>query len=307
MQCDEISPSCSRCVKRGLDCHYVHELQRSNSTANRDALQQCPIDAAIPPRSSNDSPDLLTSRMLASYTKAWGESSSPTSLSDSEGHIQESRSPVVLDATEMDLLSHYIAHTAHTLYRDKQGLHALEVGIPNLAFQYRPLMSSVLSLAATCKINDIMTESNMLPSELERIPALMLLGETHHRKSIHDVQADVSNPAYHDHVLVNAALMACYSLAVNAVRIRLALASTTDDYRHYNLFPAQLRFLSIVRATYNVCNAILNSQSPGDWDACEDDKRTHIWMPLPTTLTVVRRSASNLGPETNLATLSIRS
>jgi len=54
----------------------------------------------------------------------------------------------LLDARDLELLSHYLSHTSRTIAFDRDDLYALHVGIPNLAFSSKALMSSTLALAA---------------------------------------------------------------------------------------------------------------------------------------------------------------
>src|SRR6187402_1703024 len=73
---------------------------------------------------------------------------SPFSNVSEADEVHASTQPVkFLNSTEVELLSHYLTHTVGNILFDNEDSYALKIGIPNLAFSSKPLMSSILALA----------------------------------------------------------------------------------------------------------------------------------------------------------------
>lgn len=156
-----------------------------------------------------------------------------------------------LDAQDLELLTHYLTHTSQVIPYDKADLYALHIGIPNLAFSSKPLMSSMLALAAACKCYDLLpgtAEQCMLP--LSQIQDLLQLAEKHHRSSLHQIQQAIGTARY-DTVLANATLMTLYGSAVHCVRIRLINFHKEARLRGpipSEFFPAHTQWINLIRA-----------------------------------------------------------
>ncbi|KAJ4417677.1 hypothetical protein N0V82_006038 [Gnomoniopsis sp. IMI 355080] len=185
--------------------------------------------------------------------------SNPPSLSQSGRQLgqrnealQNSVSPP-LNAQDLELLTHYLSHTSQIIPYDKADLYALHIGIPNLAFNSEPLMSSLLALAAVCQCYDFLPKTGKpydLP--LSQIPKLLELAERHHRNSLHQIRKAIDTACY-DIVLANATLMTLYGSAVHRVRIRLF-----NQYKEGRLgapllsefVPAHSQWISLIRAVH---------------------------------------------------------
>ena len=164
----------------------------------------------------------------------------------------------ILDWTELELLSHYLTHTSRIIPYDTEDLYALRVGIPNLAFHSKPLMSSILALAAVCKSHDLVKQPQ--PAR-DKIMDLLALAERHHRASLLQVQIDLPNANHYDYVLANAPLMVLYASANHCVRIRLAATQTKDETLPREFAPAQSQWISLIRAAHLAYAGLLNDQS----------------------------------------------
>lgn len=178
--------------------------------------------------------------------------------------LQHSNLPP-LDAQDLELLTHYLTHTSQTIPYDKADLYALHIGIPNLAFSSKPLMGSVLALAAVCQCYDLLptsvqthyddqSSSSSSSSSLPRIQKLLALAESHHRSSLHQIQEAIGTERY-DAVLANATLMTLYGNAVHCVRIRLIQLYSKDGGMigrpiPSEFVPAQSHWISVIRAVH---------------------------------------------------------
>jgi hypothetical protein len=163
---------------------------------------------------------------------------------------------------ELDLLSHYLTHTSKTIPFDALDLYALSIGIPNLAFNNKPVMSSLIALAAACKSHDIVKQSKTpLDSEvLIEVQKLLELAECHHRASLKHIQATVSHSDWYDDVLANAALMVLYASASHSLRVHLAVTAKQRGQRlPTELLPQHSQWISFTRAAHTASTAILKN------------------------------------------------
>lgn len=175
----------------------------------------------------------------------------------------------LLDARDLELLSHYLSHTSRTIAFDRDDLYALHVGIPNLAFSSKALMSSMLALAAACQCHDLLEAAPHAAAEapdVPRIQELLVLAEQHHAASLRQIQEDLPSTERYDHVLANAALMFLYGSASHWVRIRLVRLCEAGGRRLPGEFmPVRLQWMSLIRAVHSAYVGLLadQAQNPG--------------------------------------------
>lgn len=274
-QCDEVRPSCSRCTKRAYSCRYPHqsndgdgleELEEDESHVRIPELHVPPatpgvvVPVSVPGSGLTRAPSADHLPVPSSISP--GRISSVSSFTaDEESPIFNFQIPGSLDATELNLLAHYITHTSQTIPFDDLDLYALSVGMPNLAFKNQAVMSSLLALAAACKSHDI-AQSAPKPLDartISEIGQLLALAECHHSDSLRNIQTSMQNPDSYDYLLANAALMVLYASASHSVRVHLA---ATRKY-HQNplpdeLFPQHSQWISFTRAAHTASTAILN-------------------------------------------------
>lgn len=170
-----------------------------------------------------------------------------------------------LPEAEVDLFRHYLEHTSRDRTVGDQDRYTLQVGIPNLACQSRPLMRSVLALAAVCKCCDIIRESSLAYSDSGRRDVIDLLALAHryHLDSLRSIQTTLNETSNYDHVLANAAMMGMYGSASYAARIWLAKTASPygDDLQLFNwmMAPGNPQWLSLFRAVRLAYAGLLRS------------------------------------------------
>jgi hypothetical protein len=142
---------------------------------------------------------------------------------------------------------------------DDEDLYALQVGFPNLAFRSKPLMSSILALAAVRKCHDMLSQPKTQEVDKGQVRSLLALADEHHRVSLRQTQADIPNANHYDHVVANAPLMVLYATASHAVRIKLSNRLDDDKDRSTNLAPAQLHWMTLIRAAHLAYTGLLHS------------------------------------------------
>ncbi|KAK9482890.1 hypothetical protein V1527DRAFT_474973 [Lipomyces starkeyi] len=251
-KCDEATPRCSPCAKRGLGCQYRQKSPESGSIMelrfvshfHREQLQRRRQSAGSLP--STSSPTVF---QIPSPIPGPG----PVDKLYSCAYADE-----ILDWTELELLSHYLTHTSSIIPFDVDDLYALRVGITNLAFRSKPLMSSILALAAVCKSHDLLQQPHR---DRHKILDLLVLADRHHRASLLQVQIDLPNAGQYEYVLANATLMVLYASSSHCIRIRLAETQTKDEPLPREFIPAQSQWISLIRAAHLAFVGLLNDHS----------------------------------------------
>ncbi|KAK2783164.1 hypothetical protein FQN53_009353 [Emmonsiellopsis sp. PD_33] len=297
-KCDEVKPRCTRCAVRNYRCQYLHSPLESKAAEERKTFtpasspdipsSNVPSLAAPRPTSSMASPNSVPSASSASYL---GSPSPYPNLSDDEGWQSNSGSSGILDSTDLALLSHYLTHTSHAVSFDEDDLYALKVGIPNLAFNSKPLMASILALAAVSKCYDIIKHSHAPHKRLGEIIHLLALAEGHHRASLRQIQAAIRTTDRYDHILANGTIMVLYGSACHCVRIHLIdIARSRDESLPIEMLPAQFQWISLIRAVHTAFVGLLNS--PSDYSNTNSVTDSDSWRwrssspPLLDTLTL---------------------
>ncbi len=135
-----------------------------------------------------------------------------------------------LAPAEVELFKHYLEHTSRDPSVDSQDQYALQIGIPKLARHSKPLMKSVLALAAVCKCCDIIRHPSSSHDDSDRGQVIELLSLAHryHQDSLREIQATLHEANHYDRVLANAAMMGMYGSANHCTRIWLAKTATPD-------------------------------------------------------------------------------
>jgi hypothetical protein len=167
--------------------------------------------------------------------------------------------PSTLDATELELLSHYLTHTSQTIPLDDLDHYALSVGMPNIAFRSRPVMSSLIALAAACKCHDLIKTRKFLDRQtMMKVQELLMLAERHHLSSLQHIQVAVSYSDCYDSILANAALMVLYASASHSLRVYMAtIAKRTGQELPNEMLPQHSQWMSFTRAAHTASTAIL--------------------------------------------------
>ncbi|KAF5026001.1 hypothetical protein F66182_1903 [Fusarium sp. NRRL 66182] len=255
-KCDEQRPQCLRCIEKDVPCEYPRKPRTLRSTSSEgETTWNRPQNLSIPSpyHTSFSSTPSLCSRVLSYPAPS-------RTINPGLGFLQpESASSVDLRATELELLAYYLSHSARSLAFDGDDLYALQVGFPNLAFRSKPLMSSILALAAVHKCHEILVHSGSHIINKTRIQNLLALADEHHRASLRQTQADIPHANHYDHVVANAPLMVLYATANHSVRIRFDQVIKVKDDSSTNLPPAQLHWVTLIRAAHLAYTGLLNS------------------------------------------------
>lgn len=266
-QCDELQPQCLRCIRRGITCQYQKASPKLKLVTEQPQEPQ-PSQPSDFPQMIQGLTILSPSYSIASLGPLFSVANSPPTRSISPytpfdyGEMLVFKPPKIemLNSQELDLLSHYLSHTASSMAFDREDLEALKVGIANLAFHSKPVMNSILSLAAVCKCRDILDQPTVSPQGEAQIQDLMVFADQHHIESLQQIQAYAADVQYYDYVMANAALMVQYGGASHSTRIRLVEMMPSSDPLPSELRPAQSQWISIIRAVRVTFTGLRNDQ-----------------------------------------------
>ncbi|KAH7305951.1 hypothetical protein B0I35DRAFT_483698 [Stachybotrys elegans] len=270
-KCDEAKPSCTRCAARNYDCHYL-VAPKDMSSPRRDHSPSSAIEDSY---SATTAFNMPSSTASDSYSLSLSSSSIDPrleSLSPFPGvqggdepnlWAQESRSSDLLCSTDLALLTHYLMHTSRVVPYDEDDFYVLHVGIPNLAFSSKPVMSSLLALTASCESYDTFKRSADPFSKLNTIRTLLALADQHHNTALQHIQASISSVDSSSDILANAALMVLYASSSHCVRVHLAnLARSSNQMLPPELMPAQSQWISLIRAAFAAYDGIVGRIDP---------------------------------------------
>ncbi|KAF5723358.1 C6 transcription factor [Fusarium mundagurra] len=283
-QCDEQRPQCSRCLDKDIPCEYPRPKSRALRSPTQQDNSWSQLQSLTIPTPHYDarstSASLSTSDLSPGLSPYLAPSPNFTLLP------QEIPLPSVdLGAAELELFSYYLSHTARSLAYDEDDLYALQVGFPNLAFRSKPLMSSILALAAVRKCHDLISQP-LQRVDKSQVRHLLALADEHHRVSLRQTRADIPIANHYDHVVANAPLMVLYATANHAVRIKVAKA--LDEGERTSLAPVQLHWMTLIRAAHLAYTGLLHSTK--DFGFLED------FTASPPDITLNSQSTNGLVP-----------
>ncbi|KAB5576624.1 hypothetical protein GE09DRAFT_954120 [Coniochaeta sp. 2T2.1] len=271
VKCDELRPSCSRCARHNIRCYYPtadsNTALQTDASSNldlvtRQTLRSCPSPSGL----TSLGPSLMASLHLSTLSEDAFRSSilracSPPSPLSSPSKTRWSGLSLAastshdMSSAELKLLDYYLAHTCHIISFDEQDHYTLHTGIPELAMRSRPLMSSLLALAAACECCDLIvgfTGKALDVTDTDRILDLLTFSERLHGESLRGVQSLISDPDNRACVLANAALIAIYGSASHQIRLWLfnAARRCRSGPLPYVLRPFLVQWITLFRSVY---------------------------------------------------------
>ncbi|KAJ5405196.1 Protein of unknown function DUF3468 [Penicillium sp. CMV-2018d] len=177
--------------------------------------------------------------------------------------LLQSQTSQILTATESTLLNHYLEHTCQDMTVDDDDQYTLQVGIPNLAFQNKLLMKSVLAFSAVCKCCDIINQPLLSTGDRGRVVMLLSIADQYHMESLREIQVTLAETDQYDHILANAAMMGMYGSGSHCIRIWLA-ETASDDLERGRFTPKSCQWISLFRAVRVAYTGLLNDRFKAD-------------------------------------------
>ncbi|EED13092.1 C6 transcription factor, putative [Talaromyces stipitatus ATCC 10500] len=281
IKCDERLPKCSRCERMDLSCQYPNWNPKSilADVFMVDSLDVLPLQHKSRAKYGRGSP--------ANSNHSFGISGSPLSsvsnlassqlstvLPKQDRNLDSallSKAAQDLTPVEFELFQHYLDHTSKDLTVGDEEQNTLQIRIPTLACESKPLMKSVLALSEVCKCLDIINQLSASDAGRNQVIELLSLANRYHMDSLRAVQATLPQTKHYDHVLANAAMMGMYGSGSHCARIWLAKTASLGDRLQEDLLPRHSQWIRLFRAVHMAYGGLLNnSQSTDtaqfDWD-----------------------------------------
>ncbi|KAL2825346.1 hypothetical protein BDW59DRAFT_172424 [Aspergillus cavernicola] len=174
IKCDEIKPSCSRCILTLQDCIYAPASQaQCSGNCNDDSSNELrlPSPASPSPRS--------------------GLSPSPGFFFDVPTLLPPP--PVEeLALSDADLYHHYLQHTSRTLSHNQTDQRALQIGMPTLALRSKTVFHSVLAVSAACMCCDMISQQP--PPDVSAVTQVLMTGYRHYNLASERIRDLISKP-----------------------------------------------------------------------------------------------------------------
>ncbi|KAJ5513445.1 hypothetical protein N7463_002997 [Penicillium fimorum] len=188
---------------------------------------------------------------------------SPLNLPRDDRHpssLLQSQTSQIFTPTESALFNHYLEHTSKDKTVDDEDQYTLQIGIPNLAFQNKFLMKSVLAFSAVCRCCDIINQSSISRGDRGQVLALLSIADRYHMESLREIQASLSKTDQYDHILANAAMMGMYGSSSHCIRIWLAETASSDDLERNRFMPKSRQWISLFRAVRVAYTGLMNNR-----------------------------------------------
>ncbi|RDW61810.1 Zn(II)2Cys6 transcription factor domain-containing protein [Aspergillus mulundensis] len=170
IKCDEIKPSCSRCILTMQKCIYASTSPTQPATTDQGS--QLSLSLPTPsPRSGSPSPPFEVSQL---------------SLSPAHPHPD-------LDTSDTALYHHYLHHTSRTLTDNRRDHHAIQICLPTLALRSRTVYHSILALSAACMCCDLIYKDPA--PDVATVIDILMTGYRHYNLASERLRELISRPS----------------------------------------------------------------------------------------------------------------
>ncbi|KAL5332564.1 hypothetical protein BJX70DRAFT_404478 [Aspergillus crustosus] len=181
IKCDEMKPSCSRCILTRQSCIYPPTYQSSSAddeahitpTATGLSLS---LSLPTPSRGPSPSPSPSFERRVS---PVYASSSSPSQHLD-------------FDLSDTGLYHHYLQHTSRNLTQNIKDLYALQIGLPTLALRSKTVFHSILAVSAACMCCDMIAQDP--PPDVSIVSQVLMTGYHHYNLASERIRDLISRP-----------------------------------------------------------------------------------------------------------------
>ncbi|KAL3455749.1 hypothetical protein BJX64DRAFT_297318 [Aspergillus heterothallicus] len=177
IKCDEMKPSCSRCILTRQECIYQPTSPTAQAQSSSNAAEQNEPSLFLPPPSPRSavspSPSPSYEMPPAPYVK-------PTQHFD-------------YDTTDAGLYHHYLQHTSRTLTDNQRDFYALQICMPTLALRSKTVYHSILACAAACMCCDMIYKDP--PPDITTVTNILMTGYYHYNLASERLRELISRPS----------------------------------------------------------------------------------------------------------------
>ncbi|CEL09014.1 hypothetical protein ASPCAL12158 [Aspergillus calidoustus] len=174
IKCDEMKPSCSRCILTRQECIYRPTSPPPQAAANVEPSLFLPPPSPRSAVSPSPSPSYEIPRL------------SPAPFVKPTQHFD-------FDTTDAGLYHHYLQHTCRSLTDNQQDHHALQICIPTLALRSKTVYHSILAVSAACMCCDMIYKDP--PPDISTVSNTLMAGYHHYNLASERLRELISRPS----------------------------------------------------------------------------------------------------------------
>ncbi|BCS28758.1 Zn(II)2Cys6 transcription factor [Aspergillus puulaauensis] len=183
IKCDEMKPSCSRCILMLQKCIYPPTSPTSQPQGE----------------TQGEAPKQRDERALSLPTPSPRSALSPSPSSSRETsrlspppHVEPSHH-FNFDTSDTGLYHHYLQHTSRTLTDNPRDLHALQICLPTLALRSKTVFHSILAVSAACMCYDMVNQE--FPPDVGAVSYVLMTGYRHYNLASEKLRELISRPS----------------------------------------------------------------------------------------------------------------
>ncbi|KAL4916472.1 hypothetical protein BDW62DRAFT_218679 [Aspergillus aurantiobrunneus] len=214
IKCNEMKPSCSRCILTLQDCIYASPATSDPESAVKGSARR------------NDRPlHLPTPSPHSGLSPSSSSSFEPLQLSP-EPYMKPSHQ-FSFDTSESGLYHHYLQHTSRTLTDNRRDFHALQICMPTLALRSKTVYHSILALSAACMCSDMINSEH--PADVSAVSDVLMTGYRHYNQASERLRELISRPNASNAEPLLAAPPLLVPFATSSQQINHWISSRSED------------------------------------------------------------------------------
>ncbi|PGH13487.1 hypothetical protein AJ79_03617 [Helicocarpus griseus UAMH5409] len=183
IKCDELKPSCTRCVLGLNKCIYPSTPAPATKLQKDEPLPSLPISSS---RFLSPSP---STPPCSERSPSFGVSTRSSPESE-RGNSCLSHIDALKELSNTDLYHHYLQHTSRTLARCRRDQAAFQIGLPTLALQSKTVFHSLLAVSAACLGCDLISKDS--PPDINAVNRILMTGYRHYNMASERMRESIS-------------------------------------------------------------------------------------------------------------------
>ncbi|KAL4789804.1 hypothetical protein BDV19DRAFT_373550 [Aspergillus venezuelensis] len=193
IKCNEMKPSCSRCILTMQKCIYPSTSPQPTSSGTAHVHPPEPSHG----HSRNElSLSLPTPSPHSGSALSRGPSLSPPFEIPPLSSLTIAEPPTVsfdFDISDTGLYHHYLQHTSRTLTCNTRDHHAIKICLPTLALKSRTVYHSILAVSAACICCDLISQNP--PPDVGSVSNILMTGYRHYNLASERLRELISRPS----------------------------------------------------------------------------------------------------------------
>ncbi|PIG82790.1 C6 transcription factor [Aspergillus arachidicola] len=155
IKCDEVHPACGQCTSHDINCDFTVQQTALPETASTGSTCSTLVARAAPSPcnsitfiSSSKTDFKLPKRRYQRRPATAARETTNAKSALAEALPTPTNSQLQLNTTDLALLHHYLSVTSITLADDDEGLHLLQVALPQVGFRFQYILHLLLAFTS---------------------------------------------------------------------------------------------------------------------------------------------------------------